>query len=459
MPIRPRPDRGPNAWGVRLQIATGKRREWVFHGTKAEAKTFEAKKKVEIAAGAPATQHRAAPTFLSFCAETYSPHAKTYLRPATWAVRKYQIATLCQELGSKKLTAIETDDVERYAAARQKKGMRATTINGELRRLSTILRYARSKGYPCASPTIKELPEVGVRRVSWWTVAQIEQLYAAVGRLDPDLLGLVVFLINTGCRPGEALALEHARVDLARGMILIEPSEEWQPKDNEPREIVISDALWPWLERARSNGSRFVFPRPGSTQRWKKWPKHRFNRCRRAAGHEESCGLWIRNRPAPPPSALTDRVLAVVRARPTASAAVIADELDVKVDTVKSTLRRLTEAGRIVVHGGTRNARREVVGEGSDLGPTAIGCTCGAKGLKGGPYTTRHTFASHFLRAMPDMPLLARVMGHDDTRVTKLYSHLLPEHLAASKNAVNIGAALGPARVEATKRWRSAAAS
>ena len=443
MPIRPRPDRGPNAWGVRLQIAPGKRREWVVHGTKGEAKTFEAKKKVELAEGKPEAAHRVAPTFLVFCAETYVPHAKTYLRASTWDVRKYQVATLCEHFGTKKLTELTTDDVEQYAAKRKAAGNQATTINGELRRFGTILRYARSKGYPCASPTIKELPEIGRRRVWWWSLGEIEQLYAAVARLDPDLLGIVVFLINTGCRPGEALALEQHHVDLARGMITIEPNEEWQPKDNEPREIPISDGLRPWLERAKGNGSRFVFARPGTTARWKKWPKHRFNRCRRAAGHAEDCALWTRVRPAPPPSDLTGRVLEAVRARPTASAAAIAEELGAEVNAIKSTLRRLTEAGRIKVTGSTRSARREVVGEAP---AAARGCTCGAKGLRGGPYTTRHTFASHFLKAQPDLFLLAKVMGHDEVKVTKLYAHLLPEHLAAARNAVNIAPAVGVSR-------------
>lgn len=57
-------------------------------------------------------------------------------------------------------------------------------------------------------------------------------------------------------------------------------------------------------------------------------------------------------------------------------------------------------------------------------------------GLQGGPHTLRHTFASHFLKKVPDLFLLARVLGHSDTRVTRLYSHLLPEHLLRARNAV-----------------------
>jgi integrase len=66
--------------------------------------------------------------------------------------------------------------------------------------------------------------------------------------------------------------------------------------------------------------------------------------------------------------------------------------------------------------------------------------TAAAK-LKGGPHTTRHTFASHFLLAVPDLFLLAQVLGHSHQRTTELYSHLLPGHLERARNAVNFSPA------------------
>ncbi|MBA3394609.1 MAG: site-specific integrase [Deltaproteobacteria bacterium] len=79
-----------------------------------------------------------------------------------------------------------------------------------------------------------------------------------------------------------------------------------------------------------------------------------------------------------------------------------------------------------------------------------------AAGLQGGPHTLRHTFASHFLKEVPDLFLLARVLGHSDTRVTKLYSHLLPEHLARARNAVRFAAPATDtsAKERAAGRWR-----
>jgi integrase len=70
--------------------------------------------------------------------------------------------------------------------------------------------------------------------------------------------------------------------------------------------------------------------------------------------------------------------------------------------------------------------------------------------LSGGPHTLQHIFASHFLQKVPDLFLLAHVLGHSHQRVTELYAHLLPDHLARARNAVNFGPTLQPWR----RPWR-----
>lgn len=58
--------------------------------------------------------------------------------------------------------------------------------------------------------------------------------------------------------------------------------------------------------------------------------------------------------------------------------------------------------------------------------------------LTGGPHQLRHTYASLFLQNTPELSLLARILGHSQTRITEIYSHLLPGHLDRAKNAVNL---------------------
>ena len=56
-------------------------------------------------------------------------------------------------------------------------------------------------------------------------------------------------------------------------------------------------------------------------------------------------------------------------------------------------------------------------------------------------------------KAQPDVFLLAKLLGHSEARTTKLYSHLLPDHLARARNAVSLAPQVGPSSLEAGKRW------
>ncbi|MGO9838647.1 MAG: hypothetical protein ACLP1X_31085 [Polyangiaceae bacterium] len=45
------------------------------------------------------------------------------------------------------------------------------------------------------------------------------------------------------------------------------------------------------------------------------------------------------------------------------------------------------------------------------------------------------------MQSKPDLFLLGRILGHSHTRVTELYSHFLPEHLAEARNVVTFAGA------------------
>jgi integrase len=326
----------------------GERHDFIHDGPKKEAKTWEARKRLELEAKAPGSL-RVVPSFSDFAEGPYKANAKKRLKARTWSNREYTLATLIEHFDKTKMNAITTAEVEAYTDSRLAKKIRATTINDELKVLRAILAYARELHIPLVNANIRDLPTRGVKRkVTFWTGDQVEKLLDKMHAKSPDLVPLVVFLLNTGCRKGEALALEWPAVDLERGYVYVQPSEEWQPKDGEPREIPISDALRPYLE-ARPLSKRWVFPTTRGKRRhdrYKFWPQRAFDRAREAAG------------------------------------------------------------------------------------------------LEGGPHTTRHTFATHFLANRGDIYLLAKILGHSSTYVTELYGHLLPEHLERARNAVNFGAGL-----------------
>jgi integrase len=342
-------------WLVRIWSG-GRALSWVVDGSRRDAETCEAQKRLELETAGP---RRAVPTFSDFCVGQYRPFAELRLKPSWWTKQQYMLATLMARFGDERLSAIDSTAIEEFVKKRIKDGLRAASVNNEVRVLKRVLSYARELGIPIRETKWRSLPERNKRPRRAWTEDELERLLARCAELSPDILPMVVFLANTGARRGEALALTWDHVDLERGQILIWPSEEWQPKNGRPREVPISDGLRPWLLGERR--SKWVFPSAETGDRYAYWPQKAFDRARAAAG------------------------------------------------------------------------------------------------LSGGPHTLRHTFATHFLARCPDLYLLARILGHSDVAVTKLYSHLLPDHLARARNAVSVRAPVGPATVETRRKWRIAA--
>lgn len=369
-----------NRWRVCL-YQNGMRQDWIVEGTRKEALRFEAAKRVELVGQDPTSAGRIVPTLLDFCAGAYKKHAVAHLKKRTWSNRLYTMATLTSILGKRKLTNLTVAILEDYKNVRLMK-VSPSTVNDELKILRAILAYARQLGLPCATPKIKNVPTRGVKkRVFFWTLGEVALVIDAVRRYAPELEGIVVFLLNTGCRKGEALAVEWSWIDLDKGVISIRPNADWQPKDNEPREIPISAALRPYLEGGHAS-ERYVFPaqkrkKKGKRTRFARWPQKAFDRAKNSIGFNAACEECI-------PANI--------------------DPNDNQWHT--------------------------------HAAPVA----CGRHRLKGGPHTTRHTFAAHFLAARPDMFLLAQLLGHSHTRMTETYSHLLPDHLAQARDVVSLGA-------------------
>ncbi len=350
---------GKNRWRVRIWWR-GTRRDWIVNGTKKDAEAYEARKRVEVEHGRP-IESRVVPTFFDFSTSRYKPYAKSHLKPSTWSVRRYQLASLVEFFGAMKLTDISAAPVEAYKQRRLEAGLKPISVNNELAVLQAVLSYARHLEVPTCSFAFLPLKVRERSRMIVWSEENVDTLLGACASLSPELVPIVVFLANTGARRGEALALTWDCIDRETGLLRIKPNEEWSPKNNRAREVPLSDELLRVLD-GQPRDTRWVFPsRTG--ERFAFWPKTQFDRARKAAG------------------------------------------------------------------------------------------------LVGGPHTLRHTFASHFLKKVPDLFLLARVLGHSDARVTRLYSHLLPEHLARARNAVDFHApepSLKPALTatqRAARRW------
>ncbi len=331
--------RRSKTWRV-VVWANNRSNEWVFEGSKGEARKFEALRRLELRVG-PKNAPRIAPTFSTFCAVDYRPHAEAHLGGDTWKkVRIYQLATLEEHFGPVLLDVISSADVDAFKLKRLET-VKPPAINNELRVLRAMLNWGRAvRKLPIADLKIEMQPTRGTRRVHVWTVAEVQKLFAVARKLEPDLLPILVFLVNTGCRKGEALAAEWSWIDRKAELLRIPVTDEWQPKSKKPREVPIGDAVRAALSGEKKS-ERYVFPNRFGAP-YANFPKEAFWRVREAAG------------------------------------------------------------------------------------------------LKGGPHTTRHTFASLFLQGGGDLFLLSKLLGHSTTRTTELYAHLLPDHLGRARNVVSV---------------------
>lgn len=334
-------DKTGKKWRVVIYLGGGRREDWIVEGTKADALAFEARKRVELEAGS-LPEFRTSPTFEDFCADHYKDHAEVRLKARTWKNRTYTLKVLNKFFHGFKLTEIKRPLVERYQNARIADKIAPSTINDEVKVLRAVMQHAINGGVPCATLDIPDLPVRRSKKITAWSEEQVAALLSSVKERSRHIYGLVLFLLNTGCRKGEALALEWHNVDLRNRLVRIWPNDEWQPKNGEAREIPISDPLLLYFNQTPRTSPRWVFP-ADTGERYAFWPQLAFDRARKAAG------------------------------------------------------------------------------------------------LKGGPHTTRHTYSSHFLKKVPDLYLLARILGHSDITVTKLYAHLLPDHLERARNAVMFG--------------------
>lgn len=231
--------------------------EWVVEGSKADAARFEAQKRIELTANVHET--RVAPKFSDLCVEKYRPYAKANFTKSTWRARSNILVSLQLFFRQKKLTEFTASDVEAYKAHRlEASKLSPSSMNTELRALQRVLRWATKNGYPVSMPSVTFLKEPA-GRVRIWTHEELDRLMSAAAAAHPEILRVIVFLLNTGCRKGEARAAEWTWIDFNKGMIRMPASEHWKPKNGRAREIPISDACLAVLTGPRRS-ERWVFP-------------------------------------------------------------------------------------------------------------------------------------------------------------------------------------------------------
>jgi integrase len=135
----------------------------------------------------------------------------------------------------KSMLEIGDIDVKEYIRSRLNEGVVAGTINKELGLLSAAINFAKIEyGWELKNPVAgKKLQEPeGV--VRWITPEEANRLINAAKSItrSPWLEDFIRLALNTGCRAGELLGLEWSRVDLERGLFILEAKHQKNRRRN-----------------------------------------------------------------------------------------------------------------------------------------------------------------------------------------------------------------------------------
>jgi len=183
-------------------------------------------------------------------------------RAKTLETDLYRMKAVLLHFGNVTLTSITEKDLTEYQAARLRLGRKPITVNGELKVLQLVFRWAVKNKYLSRSPTCERVPERPVQSI----IPTPEEVVRIIEALPDYLQPLIQFLAETGCRKGEAINLTWDCVDEVSGFVEIRSREGWTPKTQaSERRIPISDGLLGTL-RTLPKAGQYVFPGDGPDQ-------------------------------------------------------------------------------------------------------------------------------------------------------------------------------------------------
>jgi integrase len=143
-----------------------------------------------------------------------------------------------------RISAINTDKLRSFIAARQKQNADPGTINRNLSLLRRMMNLARQENKIAALPYFPMLAE-GAPRSGFLEDAQFARLFSA---LPSHLKPLILFLYRTGCRLGEARSIEWEQLDLNAATVRLASD---QTKSGEARTLPLPDELIGMLKKQR----------------------------------------------------------------------------------------------------------------------------------------------------------------------------------------------------------------
>ena len=190
-----------------------------------------------------------------------------------------------EEFGEQPASAIKAKDIERYLLRFAKKGMAQKTVRTQLLVIHLIFDHALLEGdveYNPAEPV--RVPRGLPKKPR--DIPTEDELKIVKKSLDQPFGLFAYFLLYTGCRRGEALALRQRDIDRQNKVILVNKSvyhDNNRPMIKQPktaagcREIVLLDVLAEKLPKGKPDD--LLFPNEkgelmGNMQFQRKWEKY-----------------------------------------------------------------------------------------------------------------------------------------------------------------------------------------
>jgi integrase len=184
----------------------------------------------------------------------------------------YTLRQLATNLGKIRAAALTVDDLIGWAKRRRDEGAGPYTVNCDLSKLGTVLRYA-GDGLPdvigAARPKLSHLGLIGGggKRERRPTEDELERLVAWLQQhKGQDFADIVRFAVATAMRRGEIVRLLWADVDRAKRMVLVRDRKDPRKKQGNDQWVPLLTRAWEVLEQQpRAEDEPRIFPRDEQT--------------------------------------------------------------------------------------------------------------------------------------------------------------------------------------------------
>jgi integrase len=183
------------------------------------------------------------------------------------ATEHYTLKQLKANLGDKRAAALSVEDLIGWAKARRTEGAGPYTVNCDLSKLGTVLRYA-GDGLPdvvgAARPKLTHLGLIGGggKRERRPTQDELDSLVEWL-TLEKSVMyaDIVLFAVATAMRRGEITRIVWSDVDDGKRMVLVRDRKDPRQKAGNDQWVPLLGNAWTVLHRqSREDGEPRIFP-------------------------------------------------------------------------------------------------------------------------------------------------------------------------------------------------------